>query len=138
MSYSLIDNLVILDTNVVISAQLSKHSNSATKKVYTMAANGDRTPLYSKEILAEYIKVLYYPKFKFSKELIKKVLREINTAGILLEATESETKLEDKTDQPFYDLVMTKSAGTPVLITGNLKHFPTASFIVSPREYIGA
>jgi len=136
MNYSKINNLIILDTNVIISAQLSKHPDSATKQVYGYATNGNKTPLYSKQILNEYIKVLYYPKFKFDKKIIKKVLSEICQNGIKITPTPSQTKLSDQKDQPFYDLVTTKSAGTPILITGNLKHFPETPFILSPRQYL--
>ena len=136
MNYSKITNSIILDTNVVISALLSKTDTTPPKVVYNYALDDQHLFLISKEILYEYIRVLRYKKFSFTTEKIHNTIRDITTKAITIAATPSETKLQDQTDQPFYDLVTTKSAGTPVLITGNLKHFPSAPFIVSPRAYL--
>ena len=53
----------VIDTNVLISALLSKNSTSATVKVYDAIADGLLTPLYHRDILQEYEEVLRRPKF---------------------------------------------------------------------------
>ena len=40
----------------------------------------------------------------------------------------------DTSDKPFYDAAVAASADW--LITGNKRHFPAESFIVSPREWL--
>lgn len=44
--------------------------------------------------------------------------------------------LPDMDDLVFYEVVMEKRDDNAYLITGNLKHFPERSFIVTPAEMI--
>ena len=136
MKFSTFNRSMILDTNVIVSAHLSRNLDVATRRVYDLTY-GQHWLVYSKDILREYTRVLSYPKFKFSPDLIRKILVHINQVGVAIIPSPSEVRLTDATDQPFYDLVTTKSAGMPVLVTGNLKHFPRERFIVSPRGYLG-
>ena len=39
-------------------------------------------------------------------------------------------------DLPFYEVVMEKQHEGAYLVTGNMKHFPSKHFIVTPREFI--
>lgn len=133
--YSHKHKLIILDTNVIISAHLTKHDNAATRKVYNFATNEFCWLIYSEDIMREYIRVLHYPKFNFSKETIRKILDYIVHNGLQLVADPSDVQLTDRTDQPFFDLVTTKSAGVPLLVTGNLRHYPRCHFVVSPRGF---
>lgn len=135
MKFSMLNNSLILDTNVIVSAHLSRNLDATTRRVYDLTY-GQHWLIYSKDILREYVRVLSYPKFKFSPDLIRKILRHINQIGIAVIPSPNEVRLKDATDQPFYDLVTTKSAGVPVLVTGNLRHFPRENFIMSPREYL--
>ena len=50
----------VIDTNVIVSALLSKHEDSATVNVLKAVLTGKIIPLYHEEMLAEYI--------RFSKE----------------------------------------------------------------------
>ena len=135
MKYSILNNSLILDTNVIISAHLSRNPDAATRRVYDLTY-GRHWLIYSKDILREYTRVLSYPKFNFSPKLVREILTHIGQAGFDIVPSASEVRLADATDQPFYDLVTTKSAGAPVLVTGNLRHFPRERFIVSPRGYL--
>lgn len=136
MNYSKINNSLILDTNVIISALLAKNSTTPPKIIYNSALDDNHLMLVSQEILYEYARVLRYEKFSFSTEKIHSTIQDITEKAISITPTPSDTKLPDPKDQPFYDLVTTKSAGTPTLITGNLKHFPKAHFVMSPRQYL--
>jgi len=71
---------VAVDTNVLVSALLSKKSDTATVLVIRSMLNGEFIPLYSEDILEEY-------------------------------------------DDAF-------------LVTGNLKHYPGRSYIVTPVEFM--
>ena len=46
--------LVVIDTNVLISALLSKHSDSATVQVLNAVFDGTIIPVFNDEILAKY------------------------------------------------------------------------------------
>lgn len=62
---------VVVDTNVFISAILF---GGIPGEIITLWKNGRITPLLSKEILDEYIKVLTYPKFNLTEEEINYIL----------------------------------------------------------------
>lgn len=53
----------VIDTNVFISALLTKNKESATIKVYNAIVDGRITPLYHKDIISEYNDVLHRSKF---------------------------------------------------------------------------
>lgn len=45
----------VIDTNVLVSAHISKQPKSATVKVVSSMIKGKIKPVYNEEILAEYI-----------------------------------------------------------------------------------
>lgn len=51
--------LAVIDTNVLVSALLSKHADSATVKVIEKLFDGEIIPVYSNEITNEYREVLH-------------------------------------------------------------------------------
>mgnify|MGYP002730100083 FL=1 len=57
--------LAVIDTNILVSALLSKHADSATVKVIEKLFDGEIIPVYSNEITNEYREVLHRKKFKF-------------------------------------------------------------------------
>ena len=61
----------VIDTNVFISALLSKNSDAATVKVLQAIFDGRIVPLYHDEILAEYREVLHREKFHFKEKSIQ-------------------------------------------------------------------
>lgn len=67
----------VIDTNVFISALLSKNSDAATVKVLRAIFNGRIVPLYHNEILAEYDEVLHREKFHFQEKSIQMVLTAV-------------------------------------------------------------
>ena len=126
----------IIDTNVLVSALLSQHSDSATVKTVELIFTGQVIPVLNEEILTEYNDVLRRKKFNFSEELIDEVLSEIRLSGVLIKALPSNEKLKDIKDTPFYDTAVTFITNNPFLITGNIKHFPKKDFIVTPQQFI--
>lgn len=50
----------VIDTNVLLSALLSKNEDSATVKVLDAVFEGKIIPLYHRDILAEYDEVVFY------------------------------------------------------------------------------
>lgn len=72
----------VIDTNVFISALLSKKSDVATVQVMRAIFDDIIVPLYHSEILVEYNEVLHRDKFHFEEKSIQMVLTAIKKFGI--------------------------------------------------------
>lgn len=126
---------VVIDTNIIISALLSSKNDSATVQVMEKVFRQEIQPIYSKEIFAEYANVLNRSKFRFSRELVEYMLSAIKQFGILKEPKETVmVVLPDMKDVPFYRLVL--DSEDTYLVTGNIKHFPQESRIMTARQLI--
>ncbi len=128
--------LVVIDTNVLISALLSKHSDAATVQVLNAVFDGTIIPVFNDEILAEYDNVLHRPKFKFPDSSIQLLLETIQTYGIFTKQLITNEILPDPKDLVFYEVVMAKQDENAYLVTGNSKRFPKKPFIVTPNELL--
>ena len=53
----------VIDTNVIVSALISKVSDSPPRQIFRALFTGDIIPLYHNDILAEYEEVLSRKKF---------------------------------------------------------------------------
>ena len=124
----------VIDTNVIVSSILSNHSDSATVLVRDNILDGKLIPLFNEEILAEYKDVLNRPKFKFPSALVKAVLDAITSVGLYMERTESGELFPDPKDAVFYEVALSKEDS--YLVTGNIKHFPKSSIVVTPAEML--
>lgn len=126
----------VFDTNVLVSSLLTKRTDSATVKVVDAIAVGNIIPLYNQEILDEYDEVLHRERFPFSEEGIRKILMMIRQFGLAVDPSPTGEILVDMDDLVFYEVVMEKRDDDAYLITGNIKHFPSRDFIVTPSEMI--
>jgi len=126
----------VIDTNVLVSALLSNHKDSATVQVISRLISGEIIPVYSNEIMFEYREVLRRKKFKFAPDMIDYLLSAISKYGILAEPVATGLILPDSKDLPFYEVVMEKRNEEAYLVTGNLKHFPKEEFIVTARQML--
>ena len=72
----------VIDTNVLVSALLSRNGGAATVKVIHAVLSGKITPLYHQEIIEEYEEVLARPKFHFNKEDISILISAFKQFGI--------------------------------------------------------
>lgn len=126
----------VIDTNVLVSALLSSHSEAATVQLIGKLIIGEIIPVYSNEIMCEYQEVLSRKKFKFAPESIKYILMAIEKYGILVEPSSTGIILPDMKDLPFYEVVMEKRDEDAYLVTGNLRHFPKEPFIVTARQML--
>lgn len=128
--------LVVIDTNVLVSSLLSKHSNAATVLVVNKIFSGEIIPVFSDEILKEYNEVLRRKKFKFPNDLVESFISTIENSGIKIEPKPSNEILIDMKDLPFYEVVIEKKDEGAYLVTGNIKHFPNKAFIVTANELL--
>ena len=126
--------LAVVDTNVIVSALITKNNNSPTRQVFRAMLNGNIVPLYSKDILEEYKDVLSRKKFHLDLNIIQIVLEGIKQFGIEAVPGQSDEIFGDKDDLIFYEVVMEKQDEGAYLVTGNQKHFPNKRFIVTPAE----
>ncbi|MDE7210179.1 MAG: putative toxin-antitoxin system toxin component, PIN family [Lachnospiraceae bacterium] len=124
----------VIDTNVVLSALLSKNMDSATVKVLDAVFDGVIIPLYHQDILDEYDEVLHRERFHLREESIQKVLKAILQYGIEIFPQPTGTILVDMDDLIFYEVAMEKREDDAYLVTGNQKHYPLKDFIVTPAE----
>lgn len=124
----------VIDTNVLVSALLSPKNDSATVQVIEKVLKREITILYSDEILNEYTDVLNRKKFNFSKATVDYLIDAIKTFGILKNPSDAEIILPDIKDVPFYKIILEDEES--YLVTGNIKHFPKSSRIITAREMI--
>ena len=124
----------VIDTNVFISALLSKRADTATVRVMDAMFEGRIVPLYHEDILAEYDEVLHRNKFHFKEETIQLVLNAVKQFGIEVFPQPSGEILIDMDDLIFYEVALDKREDDTYLVTGIQKHYPIRDFIVTPAE----
>ena len=124
----------VIDTNVLVSAILAAHPDSATVIIREKIMDGTIVPLYNAEIFDEYRDVLTRPKFQFPAELVDAVLDVILQKGLSLERTKTEEVFNDPKDVVFYEIALSKEGS--YLVTGNTKHFPATPIVVTPAELL--
>ncbi len=126
---------VVIDTNVLVSAMLNW--NSVPGNIMKLVFDGPIIPVFNADILKEYHEVLLRPKFHLTYEIVESVLGGIETRGNYVEAETLDIKLPDPEDMVFYEVVMEERKTEDArLVTGNIKHFPSCSFIVTPRQML--
>lgn len=125
----------VIDTNVLVSALLRWDSIPGTITIESLT--GKIIPLLNEEMVAEYREVLSRPKFHFPPKAVDVVVNGIIKRGIFVDAEPVEEILPDPKDVVFYEIVMeARKTADAYLVTGNLKHFPAKSFIVTPKEML--
>lgn len=126
----------VIDTNVLLSALLSKNKDSATVKVLDAVFDGKIIPLYHQDILAEYDEVLHRKKFHLQEKLIHTILNAFRQYGMEVFPQPTGELLVDMDDLIFYEVTMEKREDDAYLVTGNQKHYPQRDFIVTPAEMV--
>ena len=124
----------VIDTNVLVSALLSRFKDTCTVQLLQLLILGEITPIYNDEIFEEYQTVLTRSKFGFPDTLIDETLDVIRRYGINSSRTEASEQLPDPKDVVFYEVAL--SVEDSFLVTGNTKHFPRKPFVVTPAEML--
>ena len=124
----------VIDTNVIVSAFITKNLKAATSKVLEAVMQSKLTPIYNDQILKEYSEVLHRKKFGIPEHLIKWVLDKIITIGVRGERMISDEFFPDPKDVVFYEVALSKEDA--YLVTGNTKHFPKKPIVVTPAEML--
>ena len=121
----------VFDTNVLVSALMSKHADSPTVLLLDYVLDGRIVLLYNEDIINEYKDVLHRDKFHFDDEQIDALLDLIKT-GVHLDPTASDEVFADEDDRVFYEVALSKEEG--YVVTGNTRHFPKSPIVVTPAE----
>lgn len=125
----------VLDTNVLVSAML--RTGSVPGQVAAEAMYGDIIPVLNDEILEEYEDVLRRPKFGFEERAVRVFLDDLKRRAVYTDTGAIEDIIPDPKDIVFYAVLMEKRKEEEAyLVTGNLKHFPVRTYIVTPREML--
>lgn len=128
---------VVIDTNVIVSSLIIRNRESIPLKLLELIFQKKNhiTPIFSEEIIQEYKEVLSRPKFNISKSRIGTFINYIKKIGILMDKAEIDDFVSDPKDVVFYQVVMEgRKTEESYLVTGNIKHFPKKTFVVTPSE----
>ncbi len=124
----------VIDTNVLVSALITHHPEAATAKVVRLLLEHDFVPLYDADIIAEYEDVLHRSKFHILKQTADALISFIIEHGIETSRIDFPELMPDEDDRVFYEVTLSKEDS--FLVTGNLKHYPPSSCVITPAEFI--
>lgn len=127
----------VIDTNVLVSAMLKW--DSIPGNVMELVFTGSIVPVVNEEILREYREVLARPKFHFTERIICDVIENMERQAVYINeiSFEDYEELPDPKDKVFFAVVVEeRKTEEAYLVTGNLKHFPRRTFIVTLREML--
>ena len=123
----------VFDTNVLVSALLTKRADSPTVQLLDYVFDGQIVLLYNEAIIREYEEVLHRGHFAFPDERVRDLIDLVKT-GLHLDPTDSGENFIDVDDKVFYEVALSKDDG--YVVTGNTKHFPKSPIVVTPAEMI--
>lgn len=126
----------VIDTNVIVAAMMSKHSDSATVKVINAVRDGRLKPVLAPDIVAEYGEVLSRSKFQFEESDVRQTIDAIVSNAVFLEPKSSGETFADETDRVFYEVALAGQSDDTRLVTGNLRHYPVSPIVVTPAQMI--
>ena len=124
---------LVLDTNVVISAFINPGGKPS--QILKMILERRAELCCNSVILSEYESVMMRPKFsgKINTKMICRFISIIRSVSFIYDPIPGNTKLPDESDRIFYD---TARGSGSFLISGNIKHYPKESFIMSPADFL--
>ena len=126
----------VIDTNVIVSSLLTRNHDSATARVMNAVYEGKVIPLVCDEILGEYEEVLHRAQLKLDPAKCDYILSLIRDQAEPMHPIHTDASMPDEDDRIFFEIAL---AGQDVfdsrLVTGNIKDYPKADFVVSPSEF---
>jgi len=121
---------VVLDTNILVSGLLSPQGSSA--RILSALIDGRITCFFSEDIIGEYEAVLSRDRFGFPPKEVERLIESIKKIGQPIAPRNSTHPMTDESDRMFYDAA---KAAFAYLITGNAKHFPDETFVITPARF---
>ena len=124
----------VIDTNVLVSALITKNPEAATATVVRLLLDNGFVPLYDADIIAEYEDVLHRSKFPILPEVADALISYIVEHGVEASRVNFDESMPDEDDRVFYEVTLSKDDS--FLVTGNLKHYPTSPRVITPADFI--
>jgi putative PIN family toxin of toxin-antitoxin system len=124
----------VIDTNVLVSALITKNPEAATAKVVKLLLEHGFIPLYDADIITEYEDVLHRAKFPIRSEVADALIAYIIENGIEASKVDFEEAMPDEDDRVFYEVSLSQEDS--FLVTGNLKHYPASPRVITPADFI--
>ena len=125
----------VIDTNVLVSSMLKE--DSIPGKIIDLVLLGKIVPLLNEEIIAEYEDVLTRNKFGFENGKAVDLIENLRDRAIFLVREHTEEAFPDEDDIVFFEIVLSgRSTMDAYLVTGNLRHYPIRSYVVTPRQML--
>lgn len=126
----------VIDTNVIVSSLLTHNHDSATVRVMDAVYSRRVIPLVNDAILAEYAAVLHRKHLKLNPTKCDFILSLMTDIGVHLDPVPSNMTMPDEADRKFLEIALAGRSESPVhLVTGNMKHYPMADFILTPAQF---
>jgi len=122
---------IVLDTNILVSSQMC--AKGYPSEIVTLIRKNKLQPYYNTEIMNEYNRVLRYPRLQITHREISVIINLISRKGFAMEIAKSILEMPDEDDRVFYDL---HKAAKAILITGNIKHYPSENSIMKPADFM--
>ncbi len=132
-------NLIVIDTNVLISSLIGQHGYS--HKIFDeLVLTLEVKICLSREILEEYHEVANRPRFaKYLNFTMtaNKLIKRLEKIAVYVEPTERINVLPDEDDNKFLEAAV--EAGAGCVVTGNTNDFTVQEFmgvkIYTPKEF---
>jgi putative PIN family toxin of toxin-antitoxin system len=133
--------LIVVDTNVIVSALITDQPRSPTCLILDGMLAGRFTFLLSVELMSEYRRVLLRPRIKtlhgLNQDEVDAILSEIVANGILREVPKVSRRTQERGDDHLWALVSVQSGA--ILVTGDkrlIENPPDSTTVLSPRGFI--
>lgn len=128
--------LVVLDTNILVSALLSPYGPPA--RVLDLVLAGEVRPAFDDRLQSEYREVLLRPKFSLDAADVEALLDFLQVEGEPVVALPLFVALPDADDLPFLEVAVQADA---ILVTGNKAHYGVigeeiSAVVMTPREFL--
>ena len=125
----------VIDTNVLVSSMLKRESIPG--RVVDLVLLGKIVPLLNEEIVSEYQDVLTRNKFGFDEGKPEELIANLREKAIFLPREHTEEAFPDEDDVVFFEIALSgRSTMEAYLVTGNLRHYPIRSYVVTPRQML--
>lgn len=126
----------VIDTNVIVASLLTHHHDSATVRVMNAVYSRMVIPLLNDEILEEYVNVLHRPRLRLDVEKCDFIVSLMSDVGLRLAPVHSGISMADEKDRAFFEMALAgRGKYASLLVTGNMKHYPPADFVLTPAQF---
>lgn len=125
----------VIGTNVIVSSMLK--AESVPGQIVKLVTKNIITPLLNEEIYTEYYDVLIRNKFGLNQKDIEDLLKSIKRNAIYLNREQTLEDFINKDEIVFFEIIMSaRNTMDACLVTGNIKHYPVRSYVVTPAQMI--